>query len=105
MPRQPDQSPRRTDEPLNECLSALLAEREISVRELARRCELSPAYVSRLARGQKAPSGGVAARIAVAMGLPRHYFPEARVQMISERLGEDPELRDRIFDLIFRKES
>lgn len=102
MPRQPDHSPLRSDEPLTECLSALLAERGMSVRALARRCEVSPAYVSRLARRQKTPSGDVAARIAVAMGLPRDYFPETRAQLISERLNRDPALRDRIYDHIFR---
>lgn len=75
----------------------------MSVRELARRSEVSPAYVSRLARRQKAPSGEVAARIALAMGLPGDYFPETRVQLISERLDGDPVLRDRIYDIIFRQ--
>jgi hypothetical protein len=49
------------------------------------------------ARDKKA-TGELTQRVAVALDLPEDYFPEARLAFLVERLSNDPELRDKIYD-------
>jgi len=90
--------------PLAECLEALLAERGMSIRELARRTGASPAHLSRVIRGvdRSRPSGALARRVAVALELPPDHFAEARLRAILESLRADAELRDEVYGVVRR---
>lgn len=88
--------------PLAESLEALLGERRMSLRELARRAETSPSHLSRIMRGVdgKRASGALASRVATALDLPADHFAEARLAAILEGLRADPKLRDEVYELV-----
>lgn len=88
--------------PLADCLEELLSERQMSIRELARRTGASPAHLSRAIRkvDRTHPSGDLARRVAVALGLPPDHFPEARLAMVIAALRDDAELRDEIYSIV-----
>src|SRR5438128_647588 len=77
----------------------LLRERRMSLRALARRADLDVAHLSRAIRGVggKRPNGHLARRVAVALDLPPHYFPEARELAVVELVAANPSLRDQLF--------
>lgn len=93
--------------PLAECLEALLRERGMSIRELARRTETSPSHLSRIMRGveEKRPSGALASRVATALDLPPDHFAEARLAAILEILRADSERRDDVYRLVCTRTS
>ncbi len=64
-------------------------------------------HLSRVLRGarDKRATGELTRRVAVALDLPEDYFPEARLEFIVERLGEQPTLRDRVYDQLRKEES
>jgi len=88
--------------PLAESLETLLAERAMSIRELARRAGTTSPHLSRIIRGvdQKRPSGALARRVAVALDLPPDHFAEARLATVLERLRADTGLRDEVYGLV-----
>ena len=60
---------------------------------------VDPGFLSRVLRGQgKRPSAALARRVAEALELPPDYFLEARRGAVAERLAQDPELVNEIFD-------
>jgi transcriptional regulator with XRE-family HTH domain len=82
----------------------LLEERGWSQRELARAAGVDPAYISRaLHRARREPvAPELAARVAVALGLPEDYFPECRERQVIEAVRSDPALRDRLHRRLVR---
>jgi transcriptional regulator with XRE-family HTH domain len=71
----------------------------MSLRALARQVEVSDSHLSKAVRGvdYKRVSGPLATRVAEALGLDPGYFPESREALVTERVHNDPELRDRLY--------
>jgi transcriptional regulator with XRE-family HTH domain len=95
----------RTERPFTEELPDLLRERELSLRALARMVDIGDDHLSRVLRGarDKRPTGELARRVAVALGLPHDYFLEARLAFVMEHIAEYPELLDQIYDQLRRR--
>lgn len=87
----------RTQTPFGKALPHLLLERGMSLRGLSRQLGLDATYLSRVRRGQKRLPVDLPKQVAVALGLPEDYFPEAREALISEAVRRDPELREQIY--------
>lgn len=81
-------------------LPRLLAQREMSLRALARQVGVTDAHLSRVLRrvGYKTPSGELAGRVAEALGLPIDYFPEYREAFVIDQIKRDSRLRDQLYD-------
>lgn len=86
----------RTDRPFIDEVPKLLRERGWSIRELARRADVTDAHLSRVLRraSYKTPSADLARRVALAFDLPLDYFPEFREAFVIERVQRDARLRD-----------
>ena len=80
-------------------LPDLLARHDISLRELANRCQIDVGFLSRVVRREdgKVASSDLALGVARALDLPDDYFIETRRAKVVERLNQDPELVDRIY--------
>jgi transcriptional regulator with XRE-family HTH domain len=93
--------------PFKEELPHLLRERELSLRALARMVDVGGDHLSRVLRGDrgKRATGELTRRVAIALGLPEDYFPEARLDYAVEHLVEHPTLRDRVYDQLRKEES
>jgi transcriptional regulator with XRE-family HTH domain len=76
----------------------------MSVRELARRTEVSSTHLSRALRGAKYKSigGELAGGLAVALDLPIDYFVEYREALVVNAVREDPALRERLYNRLKR---
>src|SRR4051812_23591390 len=79
---------RRTGKPFAQALPDLLRERGLSLRKLAKEVGVTDAHLSRVVRGvnYKSASGDLAGRVALALGLPRDFFPEFREAAVVERV-------------------
>jgi transcriptional regulator with XRE-family HTH domain len=88
-----------TQTPFVQEVPRLLGERGMSLRALATAADVDPGHLSRVLRGAsyKTPSGDLARRVAVALALPKDYFPEYREAIVLERVRHDPEIRDRLY--------
>lgn len=93
-------SRRRTATAFPQALPPLLREHGMSLRGLAKEVGVTDAHLSRVVRGvnYKSASGDLAGRVAVALGLPRDYFPEYREAAVVERVKRDPAYRDKLYD-------
>jgi transcriptional regulator with XRE-family HTH domain len=91
-------------DPFSRSVRDLLEERDWTQRDLARAAGVDPAYISRaLRRGRREPvSPELAARVALALGLPDDYFPECRERQVIEAVRSDPALRDRLHRRLVR---
>jgi transcriptional regulator with XRE-family HTH domain len=80
-----------------------MRERGLTGDALARLADVHPSHISRALReaDYKAIGPALATRIALALGLPCDYFPEAREGAVMEHLRRDAELRDRVHDELF----
>lgn len=79
----------RTDKPFGEALPGLMAERQMSGRELARRAgNMSPGggTISHIIKGYINADYTTIERIAHALELPADYFAEHRLEMIRRRI-------------------
>ena len=90
----------RCTEAMADALPRLLRDHGMSLRELSRRIEVSQPHLSQLIHrtGNRRPTGALAEKVAVALGLPPDYFPETRRSMLIEELDKLPELRDELYD-------
>ena len=81
-------------------MRGLLAERGLSTNRLASEVGVSQSHLSRVLRGADAKSvnGELAERVAVALGLPADWFPEAREARLIELIRADGKLRDQLYD-------
>lgn len=88
-----------SDVPFVDEVPRLLSERGMSLRSLAAAAQVEPSHLSRVLRREryKSPSGDLARRVALALGLRPDYFPEYREAVVVERIRKDPALRDRLF--------
>jgi transcriptional regulator with XRE-family HTH domain len=79
----------RTDKPFGEVISDLMAERQISARELARRAGgMSPGggTISHYTKGYINPDYEAIERVAHALEVPPNYFAEYRLETIRRRI-------------------
>ena len=91
----------RTERPFNEELPALLAERGLSLRALAREADVSQPHLSRLLRGvgyRSTPSADLARRVAIALDLPPDYFREYREGIVVVEVRKNVCLREEIYN-------
>lgn len=93
----------QSDASLADELPALLAERGRSLRGLAEELGVDHGHLSRITRHErsKVPSGDLAGRIAIALGLPVDYFPEYRRWLVVTALA-DPDVLNRVYRLVTR---
>ena len=89
---------RFSEEPFGPTIEALMAESDVTYRELAARTGLSAGYLNHLVHGNRpVPSNEVVATLAEALGVEPEHFREFRLRAITERLEEMPELIDRLY--------
>jgi transcriptional regulator with XRE-family HTH domain len=85
-------------EPFGTAVARLMRERGLSYRGLARETGLSAGYLNHLVQGTRpTPSDAVLERLAAALGVEVDHFTEHRLRRVVERLGEHPEMVDRLF--------
>lgn len=89
--------PERTEETVGEALSALLAARGLSLRAFAGEAGVSQAHFSRLIKGEKTASADLARRLALALRLSEHFFPEYREALVIEPVRADAKRRERLY--------
>jgi transcriptional regulator with XRE-family HTH domain len=91
---------RRSQVPLAEQLPGLLLERGLSTNRFAGMINVSQSHLWRVVRqaDRKTVSGDLAERIAVALGLPSDWFPEARQARVIQFVRADAALCDRLYD-------
>jgi transcriptional regulator with XRE-family HTH domain len=92
--------PERGVLPFAQGLPVLMAARGLSLRAVAKAANVSPSHLSRAVRGvnYKTPGPKLVISVAVALGLPEDYFPEAREARVVDRIKADGNLRDRLYD-------
>ena len=89
---------RFSDEPFGATIERLMAESDVTYRELAARTGLSAGYLNHLVHGNRpVPSNDVVRTLAEALGVEPEHFREFRLRVITERLEEMPELIDRLY--------
>ena len=89
---------RYSEEPFGPTIEALMAEAEVTYRELAARTGLSAGYLNHLVHGNRpVPSNDVVRILADSLGVEPEHFREFRIRVITERLEAMPELVDRLF--------
>jgi len=89
---------RFSEEPFGPTIEQLMAEGDVTYRELAARTRLSAGYLNHLVHGNRpVPSNEVVATLADALGVEPEHFREFRLRVITERLEEMPELIDRLY--------
>ena len=76
----------------------------MTLRAISRAAEVDHAHLSRVLKGDRGRkvSPDLAGRIAVALDLPRDFFPEYREGAVVEAIADDPTLRDRIYDHLMK---
>jgi transcriptional regulator with XRE-family HTH domain len=81
-------------------LPVLMRERHLTTNRLAGMVGVSQSHLWRVLRGadQKTVGGELAARVALALGLPEDWFVETRRARLFDLLGSDAELCDRLYD-------
>jgi transcriptional regulator with XRE-family HTH domain len=89
---------RFSEEPFGPTIEQLMAESDVTYRELAARTGLSAGYLNHLVHGNRpVPSNDVVRTLAEALGVEPEHFREFRLRVITERLEEMPELIDRLY--------
>lgn len=89
--------------PFPEAVRALLQEKEVSLKELARRAGVTPGYVRQVLRGVRPPSDELVRRVRDALSVPVGYFPEEREAVVIERVRNDPSFRDEAYRRVRRR--
>jgi XRE family transcriptional regulator, stress-response regulator len=75
------------ERPLQELLRDIREEQGHSLREAARALDVSPAYLSRVERGQKAPSPAIIARASSYYDVPRELLELSRGRVPEDVVG------------------
>lgn len=86
-------------------LPRLLAEQEMSQRELARRIGVNQSYLTSVLQGRRAASERLLRGTAAALELSVDYFREYREAVVIERLKGDPRVLDRLYRLVTRTDA
>lgn len=77
-------------DPFPQALKALMAERSVSLREIARLSGIDAAHLSRMMHGLKTPNVAALSRIAKSLDLPDDYFIEVRAARVHEWFLKHP---------------
>ncbi len=96
---------RRTNEPFSDALLALLTERGLSQRALARAVGVEQSHLSRLLRHADyyvRPSTDLMSRIADALHIPSDFFREYREDVVIGHLGSDANYLNKTYDSLLR---
>ena len=89
---------RFSEEPFGATIEQLMAEGDVTYRELAARTGLSAGYLNHLVHGNRpVPSNDVVKTLADALDVEAEHFREYRLRSITERLEQMPELIDRLY--------
>lgn len=89
---------RYSSEPFGTAIERLMNETGITYRGLAAKTDLSAGYLNHLVHGNRpVPSNALIDRLAEALEIEPDYFKEYRMRVITERLGERPDLVDRLY--------
>lgn len=89
---------RYSSEPFGTAIERLMNETGITYRGLAAKTDLSAGYLNHLVHGNRpVPSNALIDRLAEALEIEPDYFREYRMRVITERLGERPDLVDRLY--------
>jgi transcriptional regulator with XRE-family HTH domain len=89
---------RFSEEPFGATVERLMAEADVTYRELASRTNLSAGYLNHLVHGNRpVPSNEVVETLADALGVEAEHFREYRLRTITSRLEEMPDLIDRLY--------
>jgi transcriptional regulator with XRE-family HTH domain len=89
---------RFSEDPFGPTIETLMAEAEVTYRELASRTGLSAGYLNHLVHGNRpVPSNEVVETLAKALGVQAEHFREFRLRSITDRLEAMPELIDRLY--------
>jgi len=98
----PFEAGQRSDAPFVEEFPRLLEERGLTMSAVAREAGVDASHLSKVLRhaSYKTPSARLTEKVARALGLPAHYFPEYREATILARVRADPSLRDELFDAL-----
>lgn len=93
------ESSNRSQRRLIDELPEILAERQLSIRALARSAGVSSSHLTRVLRGRdyKTPSAELCRRVALALELPEDYWPEYRERVVVEQVRSDPKLREELY--------
>jgi transcriptional regulator with XRE-family HTH domain len=79
-------------------LPRLLAQRGFSYRTLASLIGVTHTHLVRFVHERdRQATGELAARIALALGLPEDYFPETRETVVLDAVRNDPAYRDQLY--------
>lgn len=99
--------PSKTETPFTVEVPKLLAERGLTVSDLARAVGVSQPYLSRVINGKdyKTPANDLPRRVAIALDLPENYFSESRERWLTERIKADPKLRQRLYERLRREDT
>jgi transcriptional regulator with XRE-family HTH domain len=85
-------------EPFGVTVEQLMDEHGVTYRQLASRTGLSAGYLNHLVHGNRpVPSNDVVKTLADALEVEPEHFREFRIRVITERLGEMPQLIDRLY--------
>ena len=81
-------------------LPRLLRDKGLTLRGLARMVGVDHGHLSRMLRHERGKTAGpdLARRIAQALDLPEDFFPEYREAAVIDRLRQDADLRDELYD-------
>lgn len=89
---------RFSDEPFGPTMERLMAEENVTYRELAARTKLSAGYLNHLVHGNRpVPSNDVVRTLSEALDVEPEHFREYRLRVITERLEAMPEMIDRLY--------
>ena len=89
---------RFSEEPFGPTIQRLMAEHNVTYRELAARTSLSAGYLNHLVHGNRpVPSNDVVRALAQALGVEAEHFREYRIRVITDRLEKMPDLVDRLY--------
>jgi len=89
---------RFSEEAFGPTMERLMAEANVTYRELAARTKLSAGYLNHLVHGNRpVPSNDVVKTLADALEVEPEHFREYRLRTITEKLEAMPELIDRLY--------
>ena len=84
-----------------DAVQELMAERDVTYRELADASTLSAGYLNHIVHGNRpVPQTGVINLVAYALGVEASYFIEVRIRRIADALTENPSKISRVEEVV-----
>ena len=88
-----------------EALKGLMEERSLSYRQLAYKTKLSAGYLNHLTKGTRpVPADQVIGVIAGALCVEPDFFMEYRLRKVTDVLDRAPNLADKLYGILLRKQ-